>query len=77
MRTPTDRENVIKLLKLDDAGLADERKRYIKRKHEEIKIFNEDATSFFSTLINADPSRVHYLRAIKEEFDVDIWSMLN
>lgn len=70
-------KNVISLLKLDDAALADERKRYIKRKREEIKIFEQDETTFFSTLINADPSRVSYLRAIKEEFGVDIWEMLN
>jgi len=75
----TDKEakNVIKLLKLDDPGLADERKRYIKRKREEMELMAQDATTFFSTLINNDPPRVSYLRAIKEEFGVDIWKMLN
>ena len=78
-KSPDDIEaqNLISLLKLDDAGLADERKRYIKRKREEITIFEEDAANFFSMLINEDPSRVCYLRAIKEEFDVDIWEMLD
>lgn len=70
-------QNLISLLKLDDAGLADERKRYIKRKYEEIKLFGENNTTFFSTLINDDPARVSYPRAIKEEFGVDIWTMLN
>lgn len=69
-------KNVVKLLKLDDPVLADERKRYIKRKREEIKIFGQDETTFFSTLINDDPARVSYLRAIKEEFGVDIWELL-
>jgi hypothetical protein len=70
-------KNVISLLKLDDAALADERKRYIKRKHEEIKIFEQDAATFFAVLIKEDPSRVCYLRAIKEEFKVDVWKMLD
>lgn len=70
-------QNLINLLKLDDAGLADERKRYIKRKREEIKLFGEDETTFFTALLNDDPPRVCYLRAIKEEFGVDIWEILN
>ena len=70
-------QNLISLLKLDDAALADERKRYIKRKREEIGIFGEGNKKFFSTLINEDVARVSYPRAIKEEFGVDIWGMLN
>ena len=70
-------QNLISLLKLGDAALADERKRYIKRKREEIEIFGEDNKTFFSTLINADVARVSYPRAIKEEFGVDIGGMLN
>lgn len=68
--------NLIKLLKLDDPTLAENRKRYIKRKREEMKAFGQDATSFFSDLISADVCRVSYLRAIKEEFGVDIWEMI-
>lgn len=70
-------QNLIKLLKLDDPGLADERKRYMTRKHEEIKIFEQDAAAYFSILINNDPARVSYPRAIKEEFKIDIEAMLN
>ncbi len=69
--------NTISLLKLDDPALADERKRYIARKREEIKLFEQNENAFFSALIDVDPSRVSYLRAIKEEFGVDIWEMLN
>jgi hypothetical protein len=70
-------QNLISLLKLDDAGLADERKRYIKRKREEIKLLQDDETTFFTALINDDPPRVCYPRAIREEFDVDILEMLD
>lgn len=70
-------KNLIQILKLDDAGLANERKRYIKRKREEMKAFGEEASSFFSTLISDDICRVSYLRAIKEEFGVDIWKAIN
>ena len=70
-------QNLIKLLKLDDPGLADERKRYMKRKHEEIKIFEQDAATYFSILINNNPSGVSYTRAIKEEFGVHVDALLN
>lgn len=69
-------KNLIRLLKLDDAELASKRKRYIARKHEEIKIFEQDALTFFSTLLEEDTCQVSYLRAIKEEFGIDIWNML-
>jgi len=68
--------NLIRLLKLDDAALADERKRYIKRKREEIEIFRQDAQVFFETLIN-EQVRVSYPRAIKEELNVDVLEMIN
>ncbi len=69
-------KNLISLLQLDDTGLADKRKRYIKRKREEIKLFGQGVFPFFSTLINDDTCQVSYLRAIKEEFGIDIWQML-
>lgn len=70
-------KNLIRLLKLNDAELASKRKRYIARKREEIKIFEQDALTFFSTLLEDDTCQVCYLRAIKEEFGIDIWNMLN
>lgn len=69
-------KNLIALLKLDDAILADERKRYIKRKKEEIAIFGETPESFFQTLIAADIKQIAYLRAIQEEFNLDIWELI-
>ncbi len=65
-------KNLIRLLKLDDAALADERKRYVARKSEEIKAFGDDAKTFFSTLLNANPCQVSFPRAIKEHFGVNI-----
>ncbi|PWV54038.1 hypothetical protein [Chitinophaga sp. S165] len=68
--------NLIKLLKLDDQVLADRRKRYIKNTRTLISIYGADEHSFFNDLIGRDPEQIHYPRAIKEEFKVDIWSML-
>ncbi|WP_419800722.1 hypothetical protein [Mucilaginibacter sp.] len=70
-------KNLIKLLKLDDVELANKRKRYISRKREEAKIFGQDALTFFSILLEDDTCQVSYLRAIKEEFGIDIWKILN
>lgn len=69
--------NLVSLLKLDDAGLADKRKRYISRKLIEIKVFGQDAKTFFSILLTVDPGQISYLRAIKEEFEFDIWAALD
>ncbi len=69
----TDAENLIKLLKLDDPALADQRKRYIKRKQDEIKIYGKSNEDFFKDLTTAEPRQVQYPRAIKEAFEVNIY----
>ena len=69
-------ENLVKLLKLDDPGLAEQRKKYIARKEQEIQAWHQDPTTFFTVLINADKRSVSYPRAIKEEFGVDILRLL-
>tara|TARA_R110002050_G_scaffold300769_1_gene472404 strand:+ start:35827 stop:36423 length:597 start_codon:yes stop_codon:yes gene_type:complete len=68
--------NLINLLKLDDIILADERKKYLKRKKEEIEKFGVDPKAFFEILIEDDIKQISYLRAIKEEFKINIWEML-
>jgi hypothetical protein len=68
-------KNVISLLNLGDLALADERKKYIKRKHEEIEIFKESALDFFTNIID-NGGKISYPRAIKEEFGIDIWAMV-
>jgi hypothetical protein len=67
---------LIKLLKLDDIILADERKKYIQRKTKELLLYGETPENFFKILIDDDIKQISYLRAIKQEFDVDIWNLL-
>lgn len=68
--------NLVNLIKLDDVILADERKKYIRRKKDEIEKFNQSAINFFEILIQADMKQINYLRAIQEEFGIDIWNMI-
>ncbi|MCG8893109.1 hypothetical protein G1K97_02355 [Tenacibaculum finnmarkense] len=69
-------KNLINLLKLDDLMLADERKKYIKRKKLEIEIYDVSPDNFFKTLINDHINGVNYLRAINNEFNINIWELL-
>lgn len=68
--------NLIKLLKLDDIILADERKKYIQRKAKELSIYGVSPEEFFKILIDDDIKQISYLRAIDEEFGIDIWNMI-
>lgn len=70
-------KNLISLLSLDHPELADNRKKYIKRKREDIIAYNQDEIIFFTILVNCSTCDISYLRAIKEEFGVDIWQILN
>jgi hypothetical protein len=74
--TDVEATNLIKLLNLDDPALAEKRKKYIARKRKEIEAFQEDAYSFFLNLLNDDYCHLSYLRAIKEEFGIDLWPIL-
>jgi hypothetical protein len=69
-------QNLILLLQLDNAALAKKRKQYIERKKNDMKEYNQTPLIFFSNLVKADPCQVHYTRAIKEEFGIDIFKML-
>jgi hypothetical protein len=69
-------QNLISLLKLDNAALAKKRKQYIKRKRDEMVAFDQTPLTFFSNLVKADPCQVHYSRAIKEEFGIDVFEIL-
>lgn len=68
--------NLIKLLKLDDIILADERKKYIQRKIKELSAYGVPAEDFFKILIEDDIKQISYLRAIQEVFKIDIWNMI-
>ena len=76
LSTDIEAVNLIKLLKLDDAALAEKRKKYIARKRMEIDNSGENAKDYFIILINAEPCGVSYLRAIKEGFGIDLWQYL-
>lgn len=69
-------KNLISLIKLDDIILADERKKYLRRKKDEIEKFGQSASDFFDVLVQADIKQISYLRAINEEFNIDIWNMI-
>lgn len=75
--TDTQARNLINLLALNHPALVDKRKRYIARTHDDIKAFGEDLNTFFTTLIDMTPWSVLYLRAIKEEFSIDLWKILD
>ena len=68
--------NFIKLINLDDAVLADERKRYIKRKSNEIEIYGVTNEDFFKILIEDNIKQISYLRAIQDEFKINIWDLI-
>ena len=68
--------NLVKLIKLDDLILADERKKYIRRKKDEIEKYGLFAKDFFEVLIKDNINLISYIRAIQEEFNIDIWNMI-
>ncbi len=69
-------KHLIELIKLDDPVLADERKRYIKRKRDEMEKYGTDAKIFFQDLIEINLKQIAYLRAIENEFDITIVEMI-
>lgn len=69
-------KNLIDLLQLDDIILADERKKYLKRKKTEIEISGSKPNTFFELLIEDDMKQVSFLRAIEEVFNINIWELL-
>ncbi len=69
-------QNLVDLLKIDDTHLAKKRKEYIKNRKEHIELFKMEISSYFKELIMKEPYNVHYPRAIKEEFGIDILEMI-
>ena len=68
--------NLVELLKLDDADLASERKKYITRKRDEIVQSGIPPIDFFQILINEDLNSIRFLRAIEKEFNVNVYKLL-
>ena len=75
---PEDKQakNLIDLLKLDDPILANERKKYLERRRKEIQIYGVDSKTFFEILIKDDKTQISFLRAINNEFKINIWELL-
>ncbi|GAB3785076.1 hypothetical protein GCM10028818_46180 [Spirosoma horti] len=71
---PSDIEanNLIKLLDLDNARLADQRKRYIRSKKQQINNLNQSAQQYIDELIVDYPEGVYFIRAIEEELGVKV-----
>lgn len=71
-------KNLIDLLNLNDEIFVKNRKKYIERRKEMINSrgFSGDHESYFQELINTEIDLIKYLRAIQEEFKIDIWSMI-
>lgn len=71
---PEDEEadKLIKYLKLNDKELTTDRKNYIERRKEEIKNRNMTPQELFDSLLQTEPNRVCFIRAIETEFGITI-----
>lgn len=69
-------KNLIDLLELNIPEKIEQRRNFIIRKRKEIDSFGVSPEDFFSILIGEDIKQVSYLRAIQEEFGIDIWNMI-
>lgn len=80
LHNPEDIEakNLIDLLNLNDEIFVKNRKKYIERRKEMIitRGFQGNEKAYFEELINSEVDYVKYLRAIQEEFNIDIWNMI-
>ncbi len=64
--------NLIRLLDLDNARLADQRKRYIRLKKQEIKDADKSSQQYVDALLMNYPEGIYFIRALQEELNVDI-----
>lgn len=69
-------KNLVELIKLDDPDLASERKKYINRKREEILQFGVSPKEYFNVLIEDDLNSIRFIRAIEQEFGVNIYDLI-
>lgn len=71
---PADTEavNLIGLIKLDDALLADTRKRYIRRIKDTIRCSGKTSQEFIDDLLLTDADGLYFIRAIEEELNVKV-----
>ena len=68
--------NLINFLELNMPEKIERRRDFIVRKKKELENWGNNIEDFFKTLIEDDISQIKYLRAIQEEFNIDIWNMI-
>ncbi|HAH55965.1 MAG TPA: hypothetical protein DCM02_11970 [Flavobacterium sp.] len=78
LHNPEDVEtkNLIDLLNLNNEIFVKNRKKYIERRKERIKEKYIPAKDYFQDKIDSEIDCIKYLRAIQEEFNIDIWNMI-
>lgn len=80
LHNPEDIEakNLIDLLNLNDEIFVKNRKKYIERRKEMIigRGFQGNEKTYFEELIKLEIDYIKYIRAIQEEFKIDIWSLI-
>lgn len=69
-------KNLIDLLNLNDEIFVKNRKRFIQRRKERIAEKGITPFDYFTEKIEHEIDSLKYLRAIQEEFDIDIWNMI-
>lgn len=69
-------KNLIDLLNLNDEIFVKNRKRFIQRRKDRISEKELSAFEYFTEKIANEIESIKYLRAIQEEFGIDIWEML-
>lgn len=78
LHNPEDIEakNLIDLLNLNDEIFVKNRKRFIQRRKERIAEKEITPSEYFTEKIVNEIESLKYLRAIQEEFKIDIWNMI-
>lgn len=69
-------KNLIDLLHLNDEIFVKNRKKYIERRKDRINELNILAEDYFQEKINSEIDSIKYLRAIQEEFKINIWDLI-
>lgn len=64
--------NLLRLLDLDNARLADQRKRYIRLKKHEVQDAKKSSQQFLDDLLKSYPEGVYFIRALEEELQVKV-----
>jgi hypothetical protein len=78
LHNPDDIEtkNLIDLLNLNDEIFVRNRKKFIERRRDRMKEKQLNPTDYFNEKVNSEIDSIKYLRAIQEEFGIDIWKMI-